>query len=131
MKYISLFLIFTITIVASSCATPKFRSFKSHDEFGSTVDKLTGKNPKEVVAILGKPMRAFFNDGIEDKYSIVYPVGKGEISLTEIMFNTDLVCYSMTFEKENNYKFQGWRTTAPDSSCRNTKDEKMNTSLID
>jgi hypothetical protein len=126
-----LFLILSLMVLTSSCATKKFKSFNSHDEFAATANKLVGKTPKEVVAILGQPMRAFFNDGVDQYYSIVYPVGNGDLSLTEVMFNADLICYSMTFEKVNNYIYKAWYTGNPSASCRSSKDEKINTSLID
>ena len=131
MKYFSLVLLLGTIISVTSCASPKFKSFRSYDDFVSTSNKMMGKTPKEVVAIIGKPMRSFFNDGVDDKYSIVYPVGEGDLSMVDVMFNADLKCNSMTFEKDQGYKYAGWRTSAPDSSCRGSKDEKMNTTLID
>lgn len=116
-----------ISLTTAACSTPKYKTFSTADNFKTAGKLVQGKSPKEASQILGKPMSAYFKENI---YYMVYPMGDSEVSMTDVMFNDRLECLALNFEKEKDYKFDGWSSNTG-FTCGAIKGEKLDTSLID
>jgi hypothetical protein len=121
----SFFFLMSFTLVG--CATPKYLALnQTKAEMASK--RIQGKVPKEAVNLIGKPMSAYYHsDG--NSYHLVYPMGDKEVSMTDLMFNDRLECLSFNFEKNKDFKYDGWKAFA--FNCSAIKAEKLDTSLID
>lgn len=121
------FLFLTMSLFFTACATPKYGAM-SEVKAGMSSKRIEGKTPKEAVALIGKPMSAYYHkDG--SSYHLVYPMGDKEVSMTDLMFNDRLECLSFNFEKDKGFKYDGWKVLA--FNCSTIKAEKLDTSLID
>lgn len=130
MKNVKLLLFALVALNLVGCATTKFKSYSSADELKNSAVSLKGKGPKEVVAVLGKPMSAFYKNGDTSTYHIVYPMSEQEVGMTDLMFNDRLECLDLIFEKEKGYKYDGWGSNTG-FTCGGIKHEKLDMSLID
>ena len=121
------YLVLSMGLIFTSCATPKYVAFsQSKAEMASK--RIEGKTPKEASNLIGKPMSAYYHkDG--SSYHLIYPISDKEVSMTDLMFNKDLECLSFNFEKDKNFKYDGWKVLA--FNCSTIKAEKLDTSLID
>lgn len=112
-----------------ACATTKYKTFSTAENFKTAGNMVKGKSPKEAAQILGQPMSAYFKDGDKSVYYMVYPMADSEVSMTDVMFNDRLECLALNFEKEKDYKFEGWSSNTG-FTCGAIKGEKLDTSLI-
>ena len=115
--------------LVSGCATAKYKSYSTPANFKTAGNLIKGKTPKEAAQIIGKPMSAYFK---EDKsvYYMVYPLADQDISMIDLMMNDRQECLALNYEKEKEYKFDGWQSDVG-FACSAIKGEKLDTSLID
>lgn len=118
-----------LAVLTSACASKKYKTFDTLSNFKTAGNLIQGKTPKESAQIIGAPMSAYFK---EDKsvYYMVYPMSDNQVSMTDLMLNDRLECVALNFEKEKEFKFDGWQSTAP-FTCAAIKGEKYDSSLID
>lgn len=129
MKFLQLLVLTTALASLTSCASKKYKTFSTPQNFKSAAKQIQGKSPKEAAQIIGTPMSAYFKDG-GDVYYMVYPLSDKEVGMTDIMFNDRLECLSLNFEKEKGFKFDNWQSDVG-FTCGAIKGEKLDTSLID
>lgn len=120
----------TLLMFTAACSTPKYKTFSTAENFKTSGKLIKGKTPKEAAQILGKPMSAYFKDGDQSVYYMVYPMGDKQVSMTDLMFNDRLECLAYNFEKEKGYKYDEWGSNVG-FTCGAIKHEKLDTSLID
>lgn len=129
MKITTLLVLAALPLVAISCATPKYKTYSTAGDFKAAAKKVVGKTPKEAVAIMGKPMSAYYAPD-KSVYYVVYPENSTEVSMMDVMMNDRLECLTMNFEKEKDYKFDGWQSDVA-GTCAAIKGQTLDTSLID
>lgn len=115
-------------IFSTGCAT-KYKTYESASAFKASATQIKGKTPKEAAQIMGAPMSAYFSPD-KSVYYMVYPQGDTPVSMTDVMFNDRLECLFLNFEKENNYKFDGWSSNVG-STCGAIKGNTLDMSLIE
>lgn len=130
MKITQLGLAALLILSGVGCATKKYKTFSTPENFKSSGKLIQGKTPKEAAQILGQPMSAFYKNGDTSTYHMVYPMGDSEVSMADVMFNDRLECLEYLFEKDKGYKFDNWVSNTG-FTCGSIKGEKLDMSLIE
>jgi hypothetical protein len=129
MKLQNIFVTATLGLfLTTACATTKYKTFNTTANFKTAGKMVMGKSPKETAAIIGQPMSAYYKDD-NSVYYMVYPMSDSEVSMTDVMFNDRLECLTLNFEKEKDFKYDGWQTDVS-FTCGAIKGEKLDMSLI-
>lgn len=117
-------------LILASCSSPKYKTFSTASNFKTAGNIIKGMTPKDAVKTLGTPMSAYFG---EDKkvYYVVYPMGDKQVGMTDVMFNDRLECFTFNFEKENDYKYDGWGSDVSHTCQGAIKGQKLDMSLIE
>jgi len=115
-------------LLLASCATPKYKTFSTTANFKTAGNIIKGMSPKEAAQTIGQPMSAYFKDD-GSVYYMVYPMGDTEVSMADLMFNDRLECLAFNFEKEKDFKFDGWQSDVG-FTCGAIRGEKLDLSLI-
>jgi hypothetical protein len=93
-----------LSFLLTSCSGIKYKNIPSASAY-DRVNKLSlDKTPKEVKAIVGQPMMAFFDES-KTAYTLGYPEADEEVSMAKAMFDKELGCYFMLFIKNEQGKY--------------------------
>jgi hypothetical protein len=130
MKITSIIVSVLAAVSFMGCATTKYKTFSNPDSFKAATKSVQGKTPKEAAKILGAPMSAYFKNGAQNEYHMVYPMGDQEVGMTDLMFNDRLECLDLIFEKDKAFKFDNWSSNTG-FTCGAIKGEKLDMSLIE
>lgn len=115
-------------LLSVGCAT-KYKTYSSAASFKASAERIKGKTPKEAKEIMGMPMSAYYNAD-KTEYYMVYPQNETEVSMTDLMFNDRLECLFLNFEKQNDFKFDGWSSNVG-GTCGAIKGNALDTSLLE
>lgn len=112
-----------------ACATPQYSGYRNADHFKKVSNNVKGQTPRQVVQTMGKPMSAYYSKD-KNTYYMVWPQSDQPVSLFELMSNDRLECLTMNFEKDKDFKYDGWSSNTS-HTCASIKGETLDTSLID
>lgn len=121
-----------LSFLLTSCSGMKYKNIPDEGAYDRVNKQSLNKTPKEVKEMVGQPMYAFFNDG-KTVYTLAYPEAGEEVTLAKAIFDKEMGCYFMLFERneQNKYIYQPVNFGKA-TGCQNQGHGRVNdTSLID
>ncbi|MBX3018654.1 MAG: hypothetical protein KF767_12245 [Bdellovibrionaceae bacterium] len=110
------FSILLSVLFSAGCASVKYRGYSNGEDFAKVAGEQKGKTPKQVVASMGQPMGAYYTNGSKDEYLLYYPVGANEMGMMEVVFNKEIQCHWLMFERGKQFVFDGEYHSKPNQA---------------
>lgn len=121
-----------LSFLLTSCSGIKYKNIPNATAYDRVNKQSLEKTPREVKAIVGQPMYAFFDES-KSTYTLGYPEADEEVSMAKAIFDKELGCYFMQFHKnEQSQYIYSPVNFGRASGCQNPGFARINdTSLID